>query len=183
MLETVRVFGEAALVNSGEETHARDQHRDYFLGYAEAVPPELTYLDPGGAVRSEENNLRAALAWSDHQGRPDLVGRLASTMNRVWIGDIRAGQRWLQAAMDGLDDLDGAAEALEKGSVEVVPGGEMSTVSLALLAGLRHLKDEHTAAMAAATEAVGRVRLFPQSGLWAWALYSSLPYALELGHQ
>jgi len=48
---------------------------------------------------------------------------------------------------------------------------------------LRHVKSEHTEALAAATEAVERVTAFPQSGLWAWALYSSLPYALELGHQ
>jgi predicted ATPase/class 3 adenylate cyclase len=287
MLETVRVFAEAALVRSGEQPDARDRHRDFFLAYVEAVPPELTYLDPDGAVRREETNLRSALAWSDDQGRADLVGRLASTMNRVWIGDIRAGRRWLETAMDGVDgldsehrvrvlavaahvavlaieaadgklarravdaagnrpgmwsslaygllclnsgirffgtkdpglaseverlgqaavdlateplsrglawfwfgqarvltdDLDGAADALDKGSVGAVPGGEMSTVSLALLAELCHVKGEHTEALAAATEAVERVTVFPQSGLWAWALYSSLPYALELGHQ
>jgi predicted ATPase/class 3 adenylate cyclase len=287
MLETVRVFAEAALVESGEQADTRDRHRDFFLAYVEAIPPELTYLDPDGAVRREETNLRSALAWSDDQGRADLVGRLASTMNRVWIGDIRAGRHWLEKAMDGvddldpehrvrvlavaahvavlaieaadgrlarkavdaagrrpgmwsslaygllclnsgirffgtkdpalasevehlgqtavdlateplsrglawfwfgqarvlIDDLDGAADALDKGSVEAVPGGEMSTVSLALLAGLRHVKGEHTEALAAATEAVERVTVFPQTGLWAWALYSSLPYALELGHQ
>jgi predicted ATPase/class 3 adenylate cyclase len=287
MLETVRVFAEAALVESGEQPDARDRHRDFFLAYVEAIPAELTYLDPDGAVRREETNLRSALAWSDDQGRADLVGRLASTMNRVWIADIRAGRHWLETAMDGVDDLDpehrvrvlavaahvavlaieaadgklarravdaagsrpgmwtslaygllclnfgirffltkdpglaseaehlgqtavdlateplsrglawfwfgqarvliddleGAVEALDKGSVEAVPGGEMSTVSLALLAELRHVKGEHTEALAAATEAVERVTMFPQSGLWAWALYSSLPYALELGHQ
>ena len=59
----------------------------------------------------------------------------------------------------------------------------MSTVSLALLAGLRHVRGEHPEALAAATEAVERATVYPQSGLWAWALYSSLPYALELGHQ
>ena len=287
ILETVRVFAEAALVESGEQAETRDRHRDFFLAYVEAIPPELTYLDPDGTVRREETNLRSALAWSDDQGRADLVGRLASTMNRVWIGDIRAGRHWLETALDGvddldpeqrvrvlavaahvavlaieaadgrlarraveaagtrpgmwsslaygllclnsgirffatkdsdlaseverlghlavdlateplsrglawfwfgqarvlIDDLDGAAKALEKGSVEAVPGGEMSTVSLALLAELHHVKGEHTKALAAATEAVERVTVFPQSGLWAWALYSSLPYALELGHQ
>ena len=101
MLETVRVFAEAALVESGEQPDARDRHRDFFLGYVEAIPPELTYLDPDGAVRREETNLRSALAWSDDQGRADLVGRLASTMNRVWIGDIRAGRHWLEKAMHG----------------------------------------------------------------------------------
>jgi ATP/maltotriose-dependent transcriptional regulator MalT len=90
---------------------------------------------------------------------------------------------WFGQARVLTDDLDGAADALAKGSVEAVPGGEMSTVSLALLAELHHVEGEHTKALAAATEAVERVTVFPQSGLWAWALYSSLPYALELGHQ
>jgi hypothetical protein len=27
-------------------------------------------------------------------------------MNRVWIGDVQEGRRWLAAAMKGLDDLD-----------------------------------------------------------------------------
>ena len=90
---------------------------------------------------------------------------------------------WFGQARVLTDDLDGAADALDKGSVGAVPGGEMSTVSLALLAELRHVQGEHTEALAAATEAVERVAVYPQSGLWAWALYSSLPYALELGQQ
>ena len=219
------------------------------------------------------------------QGRWDLVGRLASTMNRVWVGNVPEGRRWLTAAMDGvddldpqhkvrvlavaahvavlaieagdgvlarravaadgrpgfwsslahgllclnhglrafigkdehdaaeaerlgrkavelapeplsrelawfwlgqarvlLDDLDGADEALEKGSLEALPGGDMAMVSLALLAGLRHLRGEHEAALAAATKVVARTRSHRSSGLWAWELYTSLPYALELGH-
>ena len=268
LLETVRAYAEARLGEAGEGRRIRDRHRDHFLAWAEAIPPELTYLDPDGVVRREQHNLRAALAWSGVQGRWDLVGRLASTMNRVWIGDVQEGRRWLAAAMDGLDDLvpehrvrvlavaahvavlaieagdgelarravaaderpgvwsslangllclnhglrgffskdasdaaaaeragrravdlapeplsrglawfwvgqarvllgdlDGAVTALEQGSVDVVPGGDMSIVCLALLAGVRHLRGEHD-----------------QSGLWAWALYTSLPYALELGH-
>jgi tetratricopeptide (TPR) repeat protein len=228
----------------------------------------------------------AALTWSGLQDRWDLVGRLASTMNRVWIGDVQEGRRWLAAAMDGLDDLvpehrvrvlavaahvavlaieagdgelarravaaderpgvwsslaqgllclnhglrgffskdasdaaaaeragrravdlapeplsrglawfwvgqarvlledlDGAVAALEQGSVDVVPGGDMSIVCLALLAGVRHLRGEHDEALAVATDVLERSHSYEQSGLWAWALYTSLPYALELGHQ
>jgi predicted ATPase/class 3 adenylate cyclase len=284
MLETVRAYAEEKLVEAGEESLVRNRHRDYFLAWAEAIPPELTYLDPDGAIRREQQNLRAALTWSERQQRWDLIGRLASTMNRIWIGDVSEGRRWLTAAMDGLDgldpehqvrtlavaahvavlaieagdgelarravaadgrpgvwsslahgllclnhglrgfigkdardaaeaerlgrkavelapeplsrglawfwlgqarvlldDFDGAVDALEKGSVEVVPGGDMSVVSLALLAGLRHLRGEHEEALAAATEVFERARAYEQSGLWAWALYTSLPYALELG--
>ena len=285
MLDTVRAYAAFRLREAGEEPLVRDRHRAHFLAWAEAIPPELTYLDPRGDVQREQHNLRAALRWSEQQGRWDLVGRLASTMNRVWIGHVREGRRWLTGAMAGLDDLepehrvrvlavaahvavlaiqagdgelarravaadgrpgfwsslahgllclnhglrgfigkddhhvaeaervgrkavdlapeplsrglawfwlgqarvlfgdlDGAADALERGSVEAVPGGDMSVVSLALLAGVRHLTGEHEAALAAATEAVDRVRSSRRSGLWAWELYTSLPYALELGH-
>jgi predicted ATPase/class 3 adenylate cyclase len=285
MLETVRAYAEEKMVEAGEESLVRDRHRDYFLAWVEGIPPELTYLDADGVIRCEQHNLRAALRWCELQGRWDLIGRLASTMNRIWIGDVAEGRRWLTAAMDGLgdldqeqqvrvlavaahvallaieagdgelarravaadgqhgvwsslahgllclnhglrgfigkderdaaeaerlgrravelapeplsrglawfwlgqarvllDDLDGAVDALEKASIEVVPGGDMSVVSLALLAGLRHLRGEHDEALAAATEVLERARSYAQSGLWAWALYTSLPYALELGH-
>jgi predicted ATPase/class 3 adenylate cyclase len=285
MLETVRAYAAENLLEAGEESLVRDRHRAFFLAWVESIPAELTYLDPGGAVRREQHNLRAALRWSEQQGRWDLVGRLASTMNRVWIGDVREGRRWLTAAMDGLDDLDpehqvrvlavaahvavlaieagdgvlarravaadgrpgvwsslahgllclnhglrgfvgkdehdaaeverlgrkavelapeplsrglawfwlgqarvllddldGAADALERGSPEAVRGGDMAVVSLALLAGVHHLRGEHEAAMAAATEVVDRAQSYRRSGLWAWELYTSLPYALELGN-
>jgi tetratricopeptide (TPR) repeat protein len=285
LLETVRAYAEVRLAEAGEEQGVRDRHRDHFLAWAEAIPPELTYLDPDGVVRREQHNLRAALTWSGLQDRWDLVGRLASTMNRVWIGDVQEGRRWLAAAMDGLDDLvpehrvrvlavaahvavlaieagdgelarraaaaderpgvwsslaqgllclnhglrgffskdasdaaaaeragrravdlapeplsrglawfwvgqarvlledlDGAVTALEQGSLDVVPGGDMSIVCLALLAGVRHLRGEHDEALAVASDVLQRSHSYEQSGLWAWALYTSLPYALELGH-
>jgi predicted ATPase/class 3 adenylate cyclase len=286
MLETVRAYARAKLVDAREGPLVRDRHRDHFLAWAEAIPPELTYLDPDGAIRREQHNLRAALTWSERQDRWDLVGRLASTMNRIWIGDVPEGRRWLTGALDGLadldaehqvrvlaiaahvavlaieagdgelarravaaderpgvwsslahgllclnhglrgflskdehdaaaaerlgrkavelapeplsrglawfwlgqarvllDDLDGAVDALEQGSADVVPGGDMSVVCLALLAVLRHLNGEHEEALAVATDVLERSRSYEQSGLWAWALYTSLPYALELGHR
>ncbi len=285
LLETVRVYAEKRLVEAGEDSFIRDRHRDHFLAWVESIRPEMTYLDPDGSIRRERHNLRTALSWSEAQGRRDLVGRLASTMNRIWIADIREGRRWLSVGMEGLDDLDpehrvrvlaiaahvavlaiqasdgdlarraveaseqrpgvwsslahsllclnagirgfstkdpdlakeveqlglravelaseplsrelawfwlgqarvlvddfeGAIDALEKGSVEALPGGDMSTVSLAMLAGMLHLTGRHEDAFAAAAEVVERAKTFPRSGLWAWVLYCSLPYALELG--
>ena len=70
---------------------------------------------------------------------------------------------------------------LEKGSIEAIPGGDMSPVSLAMLAGTLHLRGRHDEALAAATEVFERRKSFDDSGLWAWVLYCSLPYALELG--
>ena len=88
---------------------------------------------------------------------------------------------WLGQARILLGDLDGAIDALEKGSIESIPGGDMSPASLAMLAGTLHLKGRHDEALAAATEVFERAKSFQDSGLWAWTLYCSLPYPLELG--
>ena len=55
----------------------------------------------------------------------------------------------------------------------------MSPVSLALYAGMLHLVGRHTEALAAATEVFERAKTYPATGLWAWTLYCSLPFALE----
>lgn len=286
LLETVRMYAEARLVEAGEDASVRERHRDHFLAWAESIPSERTYLDPKGEIRGERHNLHAALSWSAEQGRLDLVGRIASTMNRIWIADIREGRRWLELGVQGADDLDpdhrvrvltvaahvavlamqaadgvlarraveasggrpgmwsslahallclnagirfmtreeslveeveglgrdavrlapgplsrglawfwfgqakvltgdleGARRDLEKGSAEGIPGGDMSMVSLAMLAVLEHVKGDHERALSAAEQVLERARSIHGGGLWAWALYCSLPYALELGAQ
>ena len=90
---------------------------------------------------------------------------------------------WLGQARVLIDDFDGAIEALERGSVEAIPGGDMSTVSLAMLSGMLHLTGRYDESFAAASRVMEQAKSFPRSGLWAWALYSSLPYALELGQR
>jgi predicted ATPase/class 3 adenylate cyclase len=105
LLETVRVYAEEKLVEVGEDGAARDAHRDHFLEMVESIPAERTYLDPDGVIERERHNLRAALNWSHRRGRADLVGRLASTMNRIWMGDIREGRRWLAIGVEAADEL------------------------------------------------------------------------------
>jgi predicted ATPase/class 3 adenylate cyclase len=284
LLETVRVYAEEKLAEANEDAPVRDRHRDYFLEWAESIPPQLTYLDPDGLIRSERHNLRAALRWSEEQDRPDLIGRLASTMCSLWVADIREGRRWLSMGIEVADDLeyeervrvitvaayvavlaiqagdgvlatraveasqgrpgmwsslahallclnkgirffmskdplvaeeaeqlgtkavelapepisrglawfffgqarvllgdyDGAIRGLRQGSVEDVPGGDMSYISQGMLAGVLHIVGRHDEAFEAAEQVIERTRKMTGGGLWAWALYSSLPYALEL---
>ncbi|MGH2760757.1 MAG: ATP-binding protein [Actinomycetota bacterium] len=287
LLETVRVYAEQKLIEAGEDADVRDRHRDYFLGWVESIPPELTYLDPHGQIKGERHNLRASLRWSEQQGRADLIGRIASTMNALWVADIREGRRWLEfgveaveeldpdyrtrvlteaalvavmaiEARDGelarraveasegrsgmwsslahsllclnagirfmfsrnpvfadevedlgykavqlapeatsrqlawfflgqarvlLDDFDGATEGLRQGSVESTPGGDMSVVCLAMLAGVYHITGRHDEARETANEVRERTLSQTTGAMWAWALYCLLPYALELGHE
>ena len=106
LLETVRAYAEERLVDAGEAEDVRDRHRDHYLAWAESIPPERTYLDPDGWIRRERDNLQTALRWSDERGRPDLVGRIASTMMRIWLGDVAEGRRWLAAGAAAADDLE-----------------------------------------------------------------------------
>jgi hypothetical protein len=89
---------------------------------------------------------------------------------------------WLGQARVLLDDLDGAIVALEPGADTGVAGADMSYVSTAMRAGLLHMTGRNDEALAAAESAADAARSHT-AGLWAWALYCSLPYALELGHR
>ena len=106
LLETVRAYAEEKLVEADEEALARGRHRDHFLAWAEAIPASHTLLDPDGVIRREHHNLMAALQWSEAEDRADLVARLAGTMNRIWLGDIGAGRRWLAVGVAAADDLE-----------------------------------------------------------------------------
>ncbi len=105
LLETIRVYAEEQM-DSVETSATRDRHRDHYVAWAESVPAEHTFLDPDGVIRLEQHNLRAAMGWSEQQERLDLVGRIASTMNRIWLSNVPEGRRWLGLALEGVDDLE-----------------------------------------------------------------------------
>jgi predicted ATPase/class 3 adenylate cyclase len=106
LLETVRIYAEEHLLASGEADALRTRHRDYYLRWLESLPAdECMFGDT--AVVSEQHNLRTALTWSDCQGRPDLVLRIAARMVKIWdIYDAEEGVRWLTIGLRGLDTLD-----------------------------------------------------------------------------
>jgi hypothetical protein len=117
-----------------------------------------------------------------HAAEVERLGRLAVERATEPLGEGLAWF-WLGQARVLVDDLDGAIAALERGSTEAIPGGDMSPVSLAMLAGALHLAGRHEEALVAATAVFDRSKSFNSSGLWAWSLYCSLPYALELGQR
>jgi len=106
MLETVREYADAKLIDSGEAAQLRDKHCDYYLALAEqgAVgvcgPDQVVWVE---RLEMEHDNLRAALAWC--QADPDGAEReerLASALGRFWRdrGYTHEAFEWLmQAAM------------------------------------------------------------------------------------
>ena len=88
MLETVRQYAREKLIASGEAEAIRDRHLDFFVTFAEEVEPKLRgteqfhWLD---RLEVEHDNLRAALEWSQGQGRLQRGLRLAGALWVFWI--------------------------------------------------------------------------------------------------
>jgi predicted ATPase/class 3 adenylate cyclase/Tfp pilus assembly protein PilF len=114
MLETIREYALERLEADDDADGARGRHAGYYAGVAERAgeqldgPAQLTVLD---RLETDNDNLRAALAWSletpaaDPAGRGErtLIGlRLVQALTTFWYqhGHATEGRRWLQRAMD-----------------------------------------------------------------------------------
>jgi non-specific serine/threonine protein kinase len=88
LLETIRAYALARLVEQGEEASARDAHAAWFLGLAEACrgawssSEQTTWLH---RIDADRDNLRSAFAWLLQQGSAELAGRLAVALTVYWV--------------------------------------------------------------------------------------------------
>lgn len=88
LLESVRAFGRAMLIDHGEPNAIRQLYRDYYLAFAEEAEPKL--VGPEQAVwlnrlEVEHGNLRAAMDQvRDSHGDTELGMRLADALCRFW---------------------------------------------------------------------------------------------------
>lgn len=110
LLETVRSYAEQKLQDAGEAEQYRGQHRDAYLAWLESRPWEDQYIEGAvwEAIVAEHENLRAALHWSQGDGRRDLVGRIAARAHPLWQpyeGHGAEGARWLDWALEEPDAL------------------------------------------------------------------------------
>ncbi len=108
LLETVRLYAEQRLLDSGEAADVRSAHRDWFLGWVESFPIGQL-VGPGGGLQliPEADNLVAALEWSLEQDRVDLVVRVASRMGAYQASDARLAEvtRWWRVVERRLGEL------------------------------------------------------------------------------
>jgi predicted ATPase/transcriptional regulator with XRE-family HTH domain len=119
MLETLREFALARLVEEGEAEAAQRAHAEYFLDLAERAEPELT--GPAQAawlarLDAEQDNLRGALTWTLRERNERASLRLAGALWWNWEirGQYAEGQSWLERALIVADrrDTRGLAKAL-----------------------------------------------------------------------
>jgi len=105
VLETVRLYSQGRLQESGEEEEARHRHAMWYLDLAERAEPALQgpdqvkWLD---VLDLERDNMRAALEWSKTaRDGGDLELRLAVALWHFW--EIRGywieGRSWLEEAL------------------------------------------------------------------------------------
>jgi len=116
MLETIREFALERLAELGILDDARNRHLARFVELAETTEPELTRASQSVWLErlSEENdNIRAALAWSFESNQVDLGLRLAGALVRYWSvrGLMTEGRRWLTAALEASSGVDSAVLA------------------------------------------------------------------------
>ena len=108
LLETLRQFGLERLDEL--DADVRRRHAVHYLRIATEAEP---YLQTGtqdvwlNRLALEQDNIRAALAWS-LTADPPLALRLAATVGRFWTirGHLREGQGWLKRALDATDAVD-----------------------------------------------------------------------------
>jgi predicted ATPase/Tfp pilus assembly protein PilF len=120
MLETIREYALERLEQDDDLDGARRRHAGHYAAFAERArdqlegPAQLATLD---RLEADNDNLRAALAWSlgtqdgAGQGERALIGlRLAQALTVFWYhhGHAAEGRRWLQRAM-GVASADGGA--------------------------------------------------------------------------
>jgi predicted ATPase len=113
MLETIREYAIERLSEGGQLADTRTRHLERYVQLAETAEPELTRSGQALWLErlSEENdNIRAALAWSFESGQVELGLRLAGALVRFWSirGLMTEGRRWLTEALGAAEGVDPA---------------------------------------------------------------------------
>jgi len=103
LLETVRQFAAEHLDEAEEVELMRNRHRDYYTELAEMAEPGLTSPDDArwqALLLTEQENLRAAMAWSRDRGEPEALARLVAPLGMLWTLTNRLVElsRWMEAA-------------------------------------------------------------------------------------
>jgi DNA-binding CsgD family transcriptional regulator len=105
LLETVRQYALEKLGESGEADQVRNRHRDHYTQMAAQLDRPADG-DPGrqiGRLEADIDNLRAAFRWSLELSDRETALRLASSLQRLWLGRSRMleGLAWFDAALAG----------------------------------------------------------------------------------
>ncbi len=116
MLETVREFAAEHLDEAEEVEMIRIRHRDYYLVLVETAEPKLVGPDQEhwrARLFAEQDNLRAAMAFSRERGDVEALARMVVALAGFWLnsGGVQMSRRltdlhyWLEAAAERASDV------------------------------------------------------------------------------
>jgi predicted ATPase/DNA-binding CsgD family transcriptional regulator len=106
MLESIHVFAQERMDESGEQDTIRDRHAEYILTLVERLDAAVVVFLPEGhrvldQLEAEQPNLRLALARFAEIGDGESLLRLASALDYFWQvrGGVNEGMAWLERAL------------------------------------------------------------------------------------
>jgi predicted ATPase/DNA-binding CsgD family transcriptional regulator len=110
LLEPVRQYAEARLVERGAWEPMRRRHTEYFLGLVEAGEEGLKGTDHEvwrARLELEHDNVRAVLRRCLDAGGATTAGRIGSALKNFWrqFGHRNEGRHWLEDALDRGSDM------------------------------------------------------------------------------
>lgn len=105
LLETLRVFGVEQLEDADELVAARDRHLDHYAELVRELDDRLQTADQMTAfaeVSEEQDNMRAAMAWSLESGRLGPGVSIAAWSARFWDwrGSLSEASTWMTRFLD-----------------------------------------------------------------------------------
>ena len=109
MLETIHAYARELLESCDDAATLRGKHALYYLALAESATPHLVGAEQVkwiALLRSEHDNLRAALDWATGVGDDKSTAlRIASALWPFWelAGLLYEGQHWLQTVLTHAD--------------------------------------------------------------------------------
>jgi non-specific serine/threonine protein kinase len=128
LLETVRQYAWARLVEGGEDEATRARHCGWCLALGEAAEPGLRGPDQArwlDRLEQEHENLRAALRWAGERADVETVLRLGGAIYRFWWfrGYVSEGRAWLTRALaGGLGSVVGDAPRVRRARAKALHG-------------------------------------------------------------
>jgi predicted ATPase len=118
LLETLRQYGRARLLESGEAEATQRRHRDWYLNLAERANAQLHGHEQGAwleRLEMEHDNFRAAMEWckTETSGTAAWL-RLSGALHEFWFirGHYTEGREWLEGALGASKASPASARAL-----------------------------------------------------------------------
>jgi len=105
LLETIRQYALEKLLETGEASHIRDQHLDFYLNLAEKSEPKIFSSETAiwfKRLDKELDNIRAAIEWSTNSGKAVAALRIAGSLVYFWFAYGQLASEWHGRIKQGL---------------------------------------------------------------------------------